>query len=409
VGRRIFVAGTTATAPDGRIVGIGDPAMQMRQALVNIRAALERAGAALSDVVRTRIYVTRIEDWEVIGRAHGDVFAGIRPACTMVEVRRLIDPAMMVEVEAEAVVNALPSVPRDLTGTWPQLPLAQWRDTYDTLHMWLQMVGKTRLALAPAENCWWHVTLFVTPVGLSTPAIPHDGGAFDVEFDFVHHALHLRTSDGAYRTLALAPRSVADFYGEYVTLLRELGIRVHIWPHPVEVPDPIPFLGDHTHASYDPDAAARFHQVLVRTQHVFSAYRGQFVGKSSPVHFFWGSFDLAVTRFSGRLAPPRPDADRMTQLAYLYEEMSAGFWPGSGPVQEPAFYSYAAPEPAGFNVEPIAPKAAYYHPELKEFILPYEAVRTSNDPDGMLMEFLQSTYRATRTLGKWPENLDATP
>jgi len=215
--------------------------------------------------------------------------------------------------------------------------------------------------------------------------------------------VHIRTSDGGYRAVALAPRSVADFYGEYTTMLRELGISVHIWPHPVEIPDPVPFLADHAHASYDADAAQRFHQVLVRTNQVLNAFRGQFIGKSSPVHFFWGSCDLCVTRFSGRPAPPRPGADRITQIAYSHEVMSAGFWPGSGPVQEPAFYAYAAPEPNGFGGARITPAGAYYHPELHEFILPYERVRTSHDPDAMLMEFLESTYQAARTLAKWPE------
>ena len=415
VGRHVHVSGTTATAADGRIVAPGDPYAQTAQALANIRRALEQAGASLADVVRTRIYVTNIGHWELIGRAHGEVFGTIRPTATMVEVKRLIDPAMLVEIEAEAYVSPAESertvdllhrAHASSADPWPALPLDDWRDTYDTLHMWTQIVGKTQLALAPPVNHWWHVAFHVTPAGLATPTLAAEDMTFDVEFDFVRHALHIRTSAGAIRSLALAPRSVADFYIEYTTALHELGIGYRVWPVPVEIPDPIPFLKDQTHAAYDAGAVERLHRVLLQADRVLRIFRGRFTGKSSPVHFFWGSFDLCATRFSGRRAPPRPGADRMTQEAYSHEEISAGFWPGSGPVQEAAFYAYAAPEPLGFAESAVRPPAAFYHPELKEFILPYEAVRTAHSPDDTLLAFLESTYEAGARLGKWSEALN---
>jgi hypothetical protein len=284
---------------------------------------------------------------------------------------------------------------------WPALPLAQWRDTYATLHMWTQVVGKTSLALAPARNHWWQVAMRLTARGLATGPLPCDAGALDAEFDFVEHVLHLRTSGGAVQRIALRDRSVAAFFETYVKALEELGVRARIWPVPVEVERPVPFPDDRVHASYDPSHANRFWRVLLRVEDVFQRFRGRFLGKCSPVHFFWGSFDLAVTRFSGRRAPERPGADRTTREAYSHEVISAGFWPGSGTVQEAAFYSYAAPEPPGLGDARIEPPAARYDAGLGEFILPYDAVRTAPDPDATLLAFLQSGYAAAADRAGW--------
>ena len=287
---------------------------------------------------------------------------------------------------------------RDL---WPELPLAAWEDTYHTLHMWSQMVGKVRLALSPKTNHWWEVPLYVNSVGLTTSPIPYAEGVFEITFDFCQHQLLIQTSHEAKRTLALAPRSVADFYREFMSALASLGIEVKIWKMPCEVADPIPFDQDTQHASYDPEYAHRFWRILVSCDAVFKQFRAAFIGKASPVHFFWGSFDLAVTRFSGRRAPEREGADPITLEAYSHEVISAGFWPGGGDIKGAAFYAYAAPEPAGFAQYPTRPPEAFYHPQMKEFLLMYDDIRRSDSPQGRLLEFLQSTYDAGADLGKW--------
>lgn len=284
---------------------------------------------------------------------------------------------------------------------WPPLPLEQWQQTYDTLHMWTQIIGKIRLALTPIVNHWWNVTLYVSARGLTTSPIPYEGRVFDMEFDFVDHQLVIRASDGRTRYLRLIARSVADFYQEVMDMLASLEIEVKIWPMPVEVPNPIPLDKNHVYASYDPEAVSRLWRILVSVDTVLKEFRSQYVGKCSPVHFFWGSFDLCVTRFSGRPAPPRTGADAVTLEAYSQEVISAGFWPGSGSTSGPAFYCYAAPEPRGFADAAIQPKGAHYDRELGEFILMYDDVRGASDPRRMLLDFLQSTYEAGATLGKW--------
>lgn len=286
-------------------------------------------------------------------------------------------------------------------NAWPTLPLKEWRDTYATLHMCTQIVGKVRLALSPRMNHWWEVPLYVNAVGLTTSAIPYQGEAFEIEFDFIHHQLFLRTTGGAERRIALAPRSVADFYHEFMAALKSLGIEVRIWPMPVEVSNPIRFDKDLQHASYDPEYANRLWRILVIIERIFLEFRASFIGKCSPVHFFWGSFDLAVTRFSGRRAPERPDADSITREAYSHEVISAGWWPGGGEILDPAFYVYAAPEPSGFAEAKVRPAQAFYHPQMREFLLMYDDVRKAASPSASLMEFLQSTYDAGANLGNW--------
>ncbi len=296
---------------------------------------------------------------------------------------------------------------------WPALPLAEWQDTYATLHMWTQIVGKIRLAQTPLVNHWWNVPLYVTARGLTTSAMPYKDRSFEIDFDFIDHRLLIKSNDGATETIALVPRSVADFYKEVMQRLGNLQIEVKIWPVPVEVENPIPFEQDHQNASYDPEYANRFWRILVRTDEVFTRFRSRFIGKCSPVHFFWGSFDLAVTRFSGRRAPEREGVDLITREAYSHEVISHGFWPGvrgsgsaerdnsDGLLHEPAFYSYTAPEPAGLNREPVRPGEAYYSETMKEFILTYNDVRNAASPETALMEFLESTYEAGAKLAKW--------
>src|SRR5881397_4340228 len=268
--------------------------------------------------------------------------------------------------------------------------------------MWTQSVGKTRLARAPKENHGWHVPLYVSARGLSTTAMPYRSGAFEVEFDFIDHRLTVTTSDGATRDIALRPQAVADFYREYMGVLDSLGIAVKVWPVPVEVGDPIPFLEDRRHASYDADHAQRFFRMLLQADRVTKQFKGRFLGKSSPVHFFWGANDLALTRFNGRRAPAHPDSDGwMLREANSHEEISVGFWPGSGAVPEPAFYAYARPEPPGLSAASLRPADAYYSRELADFILPYEAVRSASSPDAAVLEFCQSAYDAAADLARW--------
>jgi len=285
---------------------------------------------------------------------------------------------------------------------WPALPLDGWRDTYATLHMWMQVVGKICLALTPLSNHFWNMTFRVASRGLVTPPMTiGDGRLMTMTFDFVSHELVVECSDGGMQRVAMRPRTVADFYRAVMDVLTSLDVHVRIWTMPVEIPDPVRFEEDTVHGSYDPVAANAFWRVLATVTPVFERFRGRFIGKSSPVHFFWGSCDLAVTRFSGRRAPERPGADAMTREAYSHEVISHGFWPGSGPVQEPAFYAYAAPEPDGFKTAAVSPAAAYYHGELSEFILPYDAVRNSASPADDLMSFLDTTYAAAAALAKW--------
>ena len=272
--------------------------------------------------------------------------------------------------------------------------------------MWTQIVGKTRLALAPMQNHWWQVALYVTERGLATSAIPAGDRSFAVEFDFLEHNLSIRASDGETRKLALTARPVADFYSDYLGLLRALGLEVRIWPVPVEVETSIRFTEDRTHASYDAESAARLFRVLSQADRVLKRFRGRFLGKASPVHFFWGGFDLAVTRFSGRPAPLHPGGipnvgNWVMHEAYSHECSSLGFWPGGGPIPEPVFYAYAYPEPAGFRSYPVKPGAARFSEEMGEFVLPYDAVCTAANPDEALLDFAQSTYVAAADLGNW--------
>jgi hypothetical protein len=285
--------------------------------------------------------------------------------------------------------------------SWPELPLEAWQDTYATLHMWTQIVGKVRLALSPLINHWWEVAWYVNSRGLTTSAIPYGDRIFEVQFDFIDHKLIIQTSWGSSKTLALKPQSVAFFYQEFMAALQSLGIAVKIWTMPQEVPNPVPFDRDTQHASYDPEYAHRFWQVLILCENVFQEFRAGFIGKDSPVHFFWGSFDLCVTRFSGRRAPERPGADSVTREAYSHEVISAGFWPGGGDIKGPAFYAYAAPEPAGLAGQSVLPSAAFYHPQLHEFLLMYDDVRLAASPRQVLLSFLQSTYEAGANLAHW--------
>lgn len=289
---------------------------------------------------------------------------------------------------------------------WPELSTSAWRETYATLHLWTQIVGKIRLVRSPWLNHSWHIALYVTPRGLTTSPIPDGGRTFQIDFDFIEHVLRITTSDGNERQFALAGQSVATFYRTILEKLAELGIRLDIDDMPNELPEPTRFPLDTAHASYDSEAVRRFLQILISCDRVFKQFRTGFLGKASPVHFFWGSFDLAVTRFSGRTAPRHPGGvphlpDTVAREAYSHEVSSAGFWPGSGAVDYPAFYSYAYPEPSGFRTAKVKPATAFFSGDLGEFVLPYDAVRSADDPDRALLDFLQSTYEAAAMAGKW--------
>jgi hypothetical protein len=298
----------------------------------------------------------------------------------------------------------------DHPAAWPALPYDAWKDACETLHLWTQIVGKIRMVQTPWVNHSWHVTLYVTPCGLTTSAIPHGKRSFQMEFDLHDHMLVILVNDGSRRSIKLEPISVAAFYRKLMAALDELRLPVHITTIPNEIADAIPFDEDETHASYDPEYAQRFGQALASCARVFGTFRARFAGKCSPVHFFWGGFDLALTRFSGRTAPQHPGGvpnmpDWVAREAYSHEVSSAGFWPGGG-IGEAAFYSYTYPEPEGFRDYAVKPAAAYYHDELREFVLPYEAVRTADDPDGALIDFLQTTYEAGANLGGWDRGLE---
>ena len=289
---------------------------------------------------------------------------------------------------------------------WPALPFPEWKETCATLHMWTQIVGKIRLALTPWTNHSWHVTLYLTARGLTTSPIPQGARIFEIEFDFIDHNLRILKGDGEQRSLELKPRSVADFYKAVVAALSELSLPVKIDMLPNEIPNPIPFDRDEQHRSYDPEYANRFWRVLVQADRVFKEFRSRFCGKCSPVHFFWGAPDLAVTRFSGRAAPKHPGGiphlpDAITREAYSQEVSSLGFWPGADAMPEAIFYSYAYPEPTGFSEAKVKPDAAAYNSQFKEFVLPYDSVRTSKSPDDAILDFAQSTYDAASQLGNW--------
>jgi hypothetical protein len=302
---------------------------------------------------------------------------------------------------------------RERRGDWLPLPLEGWRDTQAGLQLRTQIVGKTRLALAPMQNHWWHTTLYVTARGLGTSPMPYGARNLEIDFDFIDHVLLFRSSDGAVRTLALRPQSIAEFFRDYMAVLQSLEINVPIWPVPVESAGPIPFPDDHGHSAYDRAAVQRFFRVLLQVDRVLKAFRSRFLGKSSPAHFWWGSFDMACTRFSGRPAPPHPGgipnlADYVTREAYSHECISAGWWPGTpgGPVQEPAFYAYAYPEPPGCAEAPVRPASARYDTVLRDWILPHEDVIRADDPDALVFEFLQATYDIASELGSWSRDFE---
>lgn len=286
---------------------------------------------------------------------------------------------------------------------WPALPLAEWEDTYHTLHMWTQIAGKVRLGLAPLQNHWWNSVFYANSRGLTTSPIPYRGEALEIQFDFVHHRLEILTSFGRDQALVLEPKSVAEFYREFLSALHAAGIEITLDPKPQEVPEPIPFDQDESHRSYDPEYANRLWRILLSSTMVLEEFRGRYMGKASPVHFFWGSFDLAYTRFSGRVAPPRKGI--ITSEAYSHECSSVGWWPGGGAVKAPAFYAYTAPQPEGYERQVVRPGAAHYDGQLREFILMYDDVRSAPSPRDAILEFAQSAYEAGANLAKWDRNL----
>lgn len=298
-------------------------------------------------------------------------------------------------------MNSSHHLPISSAEAWPALPLEDWKETYHNLHMWAQIVGKVRLELTENTNHWWNVPLYVNARGLTTSPIPYGNFVFEIQFDFIDHKLLIDRSDGVRKTMELIPRTVAVFYAEFMAALRSLGIEVAIYAKPVEVAEPIPFAEDRLYHAYDRDAAHRFWRILVSCDAVFKQFRARFLGKNSPVQFFWGSFDLAVTRFNGRRAPERPGADAITREAYSHEVISAGWWPGGSGVDGAAFYCYAAPAPQRLAEQKVRPDAAFYHTGVQEFILMYDEVRKSAEPDRMVLEFLQSTYEAAADLAHW--------
>jgi len=300
--------------------------------------------------------------------------------------------------------------PQPTSPQWPELNWQDWHATGDTLHRWMQVVGKVQLALSPLVNHWWNVAFHVTARGLTTLPIPYRTGAFEMAFDFVDHALLIESSAGGRERIALQPMSVAAFYAEVMARLKRLDIDVHIWTMPCEIADAVRFEDDYEHASYDRHYVQRFWRALLQTHRMFNGFRAQFIGKVSPVHFFWGSFDLAVTRFSGRPAPPHPGvapntANWVMREAYSHEVSSCGFWPGNGGYGRAAFYSYAYPAPPGFAAALLRTSGAFYDQQLSEYVLPYEAVRTAADPDRALMEFLQDTYAAAADAAGWDRHV----
>lgn len=288
-----------------------------------------------------------------------------------------------------------------MSAAWPALPFDEWRTSCDTLHMWTQIAGKVRLALAPYQNHWWQVALYVGARGLTTTAIPYQDRSFEIEFDFVDHMLAIRTSDGDTRTISLEPKTVAAFYAEFMAAMTSLGLSVRIWTMPQEFDNPIPFDKDTVHAAYQREPVERFWRALRSVDAVLKEFRGGFIGKCSPVHLFWGSLDLCVARFSGRRAPPMPKADRVTQEAYSHEVSSVGWWPGDATTPYPALYAYAAPEPAGFAAAPVRPAEAFYDRDSGQFRLKYDDVRRAPSPKQAILDFCQSTYEAAATSARW--------